>query len=188
MTQVRQFFTASDFMEHELLRPLDHIRPNWELVIDPETGRYYDGEDSFAWLFNQLIDELELAKPPTRYHDSEDSLGEHVRKSLNWGIRKQGGNWVNANGARLHPTDYLAMLEQGGFKTDGDSDLIEAVAGRIKAAIDRGQTHFDDVERSHQVVLAGVVGAILYHREPHEAWHREQARNATTCASNTHNQ
>ena len=68
------------------------------------------------------------------------------------------------------------MLEQGGFKTDGDSDLILAAAGRIKAAIERGQRHFDDMERSHQVVLAGVLAAILYHREPQEDWYRQQAK------------
>lgn len=55
------------------------------------------------------------------------------------------------------------------------ADLVEATAGRIKAAIDRGQNHFDDMERSHQVILAGVLVAILYHRESHEERYRERA-------------
>ncbi len=175
MNPVKQFFEASDFVDHEVLRPLSHIRFNWELIVDPTTGRYFNEKDSFAWLFNHLIDELASATLPARYHDSEDRLGEHVKKSLNWDIRKQRGIWVNAEGKRLHPTDYLAMLEQGGFKTDGDSDLVEAATERIRAAIARGQNHFDDMERSHQVILAGVLAAILYHRDPHEEWYRERA-------------
>ncbi|MGC3957703.1 MAG: hypothetical protein QM813_07065 [Verrucomicrobiota bacterium] len=126
-----------------------------------------DEEDSFAWLFNVLIDELAAITPPNRYHDYENRLGEHVQRSLR-GIRKQGNAWVNANGTRLHPSDYLALIEQGGFKIDGVTDLLEAAAGRIHAAITRGQNHFDDMERSHQVVLAGVLAAILYHLEAHE--------------------
>jgi hypothetical protein len=58
---VIDFFAASDFMEHEVLRPLSHIRGNWELIVDQESGRYMDEEDSFAWLFNHLIDELASA-------------------------------------------------------------------------------------------------------------------------------
>ena len=67
------------------------------------------------------------------------------------------------------------MIEQGGFKTGGDHDLVDAAAGRIRAAINHGQKHFDDMERGHQVIFAGVLAAILYHRESHESWYREQA-------------
>lgn len=172
---VRRFFAPSDLMEHEVLRPLSHMRSNWELQVDPKTGRYMDEEDSFAWLFNMLIDELAAITPPSRYHDNEDRLGEHVQNSLNWGIRKQRNAWVNADGSRLHPNDYLALVEQGGFKLDGVADLLEAASGRIHAAIARGQTHFDDMERSHQVVLAGVLAAILYHVEAHEESFRLRA-------------
>jgi hypothetical protein len=174
MNPIRHFFEASDFVDHEVLRPLSHIRPNWELAIDPATGRYVDEEGSFAWLLSHLIDELASAIPPTRYHDTEDRLGEYVQSSLNWNIRKKGGTWVNADGRRLHPSDYLALLEQGAFKKDSDADLVEAAAGRMQAAITRGQTHFDEMERSHQVIFAGVLAAILYHREPHEGTYRER--------------
>jgi hypothetical protein len=165
---VKEFFGPSDFMEHEVLRPLSHIRANWELQIDSETGRYLEEDDSFAALFNALIDELADTRPPLRYHDNEDRLGEHVQKHLNWKIRKSEGTWVNQDGSRLHPSDYLALLEQGGFDNQGVSNLILAAAGRVHAAIKRGQMHFDDMERSHQVILAGVLAAILYHRETYE--------------------
>ncbi len=151
-----------------MLRPLSHIRGNWELQIDPETGRYLEEEDSFAALFNALIDELASTQPSLRYHDNEDRLGEHVQKHLNWKIRKPGSTWVNQDGSRLHHSDYLALLEQGGFDIHGVRNLVLAASGRVHAAIQRGQMHFDDMERSHQVVLAGVLAAILYHREPYE--------------------
>lgn len=175
MNPIRRFFDPSDFMDHEVLRPLSHIRANWELTWDDQTGRYLDEEDSFAWLFGNLIDDLEQAKPPARYHDSEDRLGEEVKQRLNWKIQKRNGIWVNENGARLHPSDYLMLLEQGAFKAAGINDLVEAAAGRIHAAIRRGQVHFDDMERSHQVVLAGVLAAVLYHREAYEGDIRQQA-------------
>lgn len=175
MKPIRQFFKPSDCLEYEVLRPLSHIRSYWELIVDKETGRYIDEEDSFAWLLNNLVDELENAEIPDRYHDSEDQLGYEVQNSLNWKIKNQGGIWLNENGNRLHSSDYLAMLEQGAFKADGTKNLVRAAAGRIRAAIKRGQVHFDEMERSHQIVLAGVLAAILYHRESEEEWLRKQA-------------
>ena len=165
---LRNFFEPSDFMEHEVLRPLSHIRANWELQIDPETGRYLEEEDSFAALFNALVNELTTTQPPLRYHDNEDRLGEYVQKHLNWNIRKSGSTWVNQDGSRLHPTDYLALMEQGGYDNRGIHNLVLAASGRVHAAIRRGQMHFDDMERSHQIILAGVLATILYHREPYE--------------------
>ena len=173
--QFLDFFQASDFLEHEVLRPLSHIRGGWELYVDPNTGRYEDEEDTFACLFNHLVDVLSKATPPARYHDSEDRLAEHVQRSLNWKVRRQGATWVNEFGNRLSPNDYLAALEQGGFRIDGDQDLLNAAAGRVSAAIRHGHTHFDDMERGHQVILAGVLAAILYHWEPYEESIREKA-------------
>lgn len=167
-SKIQHFFQASNFLEHEVLRPLSHIRAGWDLYIDPVTGRYEDEEDTFAWLFNHLIDELSRSTPPAKYHDSEDCLAEHVQKSLNWRIRKQTGAWVNESGERLTPSDYLATLEQGGFHLEGVQDLLDAAAGRVATAIRYGQLCFDDMERGHQVILAGVLAAILYHWEPYE--------------------
>ncbi|WP_215399410.1 hypothetical protein [Rheinheimera oceanensis] len=168
-SEIQRFFQPSDFLEHEVLRPLSHIRYGWELYVVPNTGRYEDEEDTFAWLFNYLIDELSQAAQPTKYHDSEDRLAEHVKTRLNWKIKKQGSTWINQSGKRLTPSDYLATLEQGGFRLEGVQDLLDAAAGRVAAAIQRGQTHFDNMEKGHRVILAGVLAAILWHWEPYEA-------------------
>ncbi len=168
MNNIKRFFEPSEFMEHEVLRPLSHIRGNWDPYIDPESGRYIEEEDSFAALFNALIDELAVTQPPLLYHDNEDRLGEYVQRHLNWKIKKSGCMWVNQDGSRLHQSDYLALLEQGAFDYQGIHNLVLAASGRVHAAIQRGQMHFDDMERSHQIILAGVLGAILYHREPYD--------------------
>lgn len=168
MTRIRDFFADSDWVDHEVLRPLSHIRANWELEWDPETKRYKHEDDSYGALLNVLIDELDSCAPPKHYHDNEDCLGEYVKNKLNWGIRKRGIKWVSGDGSVLGPGDYLALLEQGGFGEAGEQNLVLAAAGRIKAAIDRGQKHFDQMERSHQYILAGVLAAVLYHRGSYE--------------------
>lgn len=168
MNDIRKFFEPSSFIEHEVLRPLSHIRANWDLCIDAESGRYLEEENSFAALFNALIDELVVTQPPLRYHDNEDRLGEYVQRHLNWKIKKSGRAWINQAGSRLQPSDYLALLEQGTFNNEGINNLVLAAAGRVHAAIQNGQMHFDEMERSHQIILAGVLSAILYRREPYE--------------------
>lgn len=174
-SEIQKFFQTSEFLEHEVLRPLSHIRGNWELYVDSKTGRYEDEEDTFAWLLNHLIDVLSHADPPAKYHDSEDRLAEHVQRSLNWKISKRGNIWVNEAGERLSSSYYLAILEQGGFRYVGAQELLDAAAGRVVAAIRHGHTHFDEMERGHQVILAGVLAAILYHWEPHEESMRARA-------------
>lgn len=166
--RILDFFAASDFLLHEVLRPLAHIRGNWDPYIDPMADKYEDEQGSFAWLFNRLIQQISDASPPVKYHDSEDRLAEHVQLRFNWGIKKVGNAWFNRSGARLTPNDYLASLEQGGFKIEGSDDLVNAAAGRVRAAIRHGHLHFAEMERGHQVILAGVLAAILYHWAPHE--------------------
>jgi hypothetical protein len=170
-----EFFTPSDLIEHEILRPLSHIRNNWDVMLDYETGRYMDEDDSFGWLFNNLINELASTETLEKYHNSEDRLAEHVKQTLSWDIKKESGFWLNKDGTRIHPSDYLATLEQGGFNVDGVSYLIVAAAGRIKAAIKNNQKHFDAMEKGHRTILAGVLSAILYHMEPYEDDYRQQA-------------
>lgn len=126
-SEIRSFFAVSDFLEHEVLLPLSHIRNGWELYVDSGTGRYEDEEDTFAWLLSHLIYELARAEPPEKYHDSEDGLAEHVQNSWNWRIEKHGNVWKNESGKRLDPSDYLATLKQGGFRLDGDRDLRGSV-------------------------------------------------------------
>jgi len=175
MNTIKKFFEPSDLIEHEVLRPLSHIRANWDPYVCRNTGRYMDEEDSFAWLFNHLIDDLAKTKPPAKYHQSEDQLAEYVKAKLHWDIRKQGNTWVNSDGTKLHQSNYLSLLEQGGFKLNGDTYLVEAAVGRINAAISRKQYHFDDMEPSHQVILAGVLSIILYHRMDNEESYKNLA-------------
>ncbi|EBF8391669.1 hypothetical protein NBB52_05625 [Salmonella sp. NW1172] len=58
----------------------------------------------------------------------------------------------------------MSILEQGGFSDEDQKNLCLSIAGRIRAAINRHQFHFDDMEKSHQKILADVIAIILYHR------------------------
>ena len=154
--RVRRFFSNSGDLDVDVLRPLAHIRANWELIWDAENCGYAAEEDSFAELLNALVDDLATSSPPRRYHDNEDRLAEYVVSHLNWPIRKAGLRWVGA--------DYGVILQHGGFHDIDESDLVLAAAGRIRAALDRGQLHFDDMEESHRRMLATVLAVVLYHR------------------------
>ncbi len=164
MTTVKDFFAWSDWVDYQVLRPLSHIRANWEITWDHDTREYRPEDDSFAELLNELVDELDTCDPPSRYHDNEDVLGEYVQRRLNWGVKQFGRSWVGSDGSRLKPNDYIVLLQQGAFDDEEQADLVRAAAGRIQAAIVRGQTHFDQMEESHQYMLAGVLASILYHR------------------------
>lgn len=154
---VRAFFAWSDgILDRMVLRPLSHITLNWELTWDHEARAYKTEEDSFAAILNQTILDLSECQPPARYHDNEDRLAQFVIEKLGWPIRKERGRWVGA--------DYESILEQGGFQDVDQENLVQAAAGRVHAALDRQQTHFDDMERSHQRMLAAVLSVILYHR------------------------
>ncbi len=143
-------------LDYLVTRPLSHIAGNWELTWDHGSGQYEPEEDSFASLVNQMIDDITVTMPPTRYHDNEDRLAEHVVTHLKWPLHKVGNRWEGAN--------YESILEQGSFKDIDQADLLTAAAGRVHAALDRDQEHFDDMEESHRRMLAGVLAIILYHR------------------------
>lgn len=157
---MKEFFANSNQLDLEVLRPLSHIRGNWDTTWDRKESQYMDEEDSFASLLNLLILEIGSASPPARYHDNEDRLAEYVRDRLKWPIYKKGNRWLGA--------DYHWILEQGGFDDLDEADLVKAAAGRIRAAIDRGQKHFDQMEDSHRAILATVLSVILYHRDNHQ--------------------
>jgi hypothetical protein len=161
---VKTFFANCEVVDGEILKPLSHIRPYWELSWDKDIDAYRSEDGSFAGMFNALIDELEGVTPPSKYHDNEDALAESVQKNLNWGISKKNGKWVGKNGGRLDPSDYIVTLQQGGFHDFNQENLVIAVAGRIRAAVKRGQLRYRDVEESHRRIIAGVLGNILYHR------------------------
>ncbi|MEA5554513.1 hypothetical protein VB713_26630 [Anabaena cylindrica UHCC 0172] len=156
MIDAKKFFGQSDLLDRLVLRQLSHIKHNWELVWDDENEKYEPEEDSYAEKLNQLIEELGRVDPPQKYHENEDCLAEYVVANRYWQINKVNGRWVGA--------DYVGILEQGGFHDIDEVNLILATAGRIKAATDRNQYHFDYMEQSHQEILANVLAIILYHR------------------------
>lgn len=154
------FFHRCEYLGYLVTRPLSHIRPNWELIWDYEKKEYLVEEESCSNLLNVLIAELANVNPPSKYHDHEDRLAEHVISDLGWNVRKISGRWVGE--------DYEAILEQGSLSDIQQKNLVLAAAGRIRAAIVRGQLHFDDMEEGHRKILAGVLSCILYHRNDHE--------------------
>ena len=107
-------------------------------------------------MLNKLIGELAQLNPPTKYHIHEYCLAEYVIGYCHWTIYKVGNRWKGL--------DYVSILESAGFYDVGESNLMLAAAGRTKAAINRNQNNFDDMERSHQRILATVLSIILYHR------------------------
>ena len=139
-----------------VLRPLSHVAGNWELTWDPHSQQYEEEEGSLAAVLNRTIIDISETAPPTQYHDNEDRLAENVISQLGWQIRKEGARWVGE--------DYDWIIEQGGFDDIDQIELLNAAAGRVHAALDRGQLHFDDMEESHRRMLAAVISVILYHR------------------------
>jgi hypothetical protein len=156
MGAVKTFFRNSDLLDGLALRQLSHVNGNWELTWDESSEQYEPDDDSFAAKVNELVDELETLPPPRKYHDNEDRLAEQVQERLGWKVRKVGGRWVGA--------DYPMMLEQGSFTDFNQRELMLAVAGRIHAAMIRGQMHFDEMDDAHRKMLADVLAIVLYHR------------------------
>lgn len=153
---MNDFFAESDYLDHSVLRPLSHIRANWELTWDTETSTYFVEEDSYAGLLNDLLIELEHSRPPSRYHDNEDCLANFVIEHLKWPLKKRGHRWVGVN--------YDSILEQGGGHDVDQANLLSAAVGRIHVAKTLGQTHFDHMEKSHRRMLGAVLAIILYWR------------------------
>ncbi len=152
--QVRTFFAKSDLLDHAVLRPLAHIRPNWEITWDADGERYHTEDESFAHDLNLAIDQIARTEPPKRYHDSEDRLAEYVATTCKWPIVKQGNRWVGAN--------YEHILERGG--TYDTRELVFAAAGRVHAALQRNQMNYDEMEQSHAHMLGAVLAILIYHR------------------------
>ncbi|TGV05835.1 hypothetical protein E4695_15105 [Alcaligenaceae bacterium 429] len=153
---MKDFFRNSWLLDELALRQLSHINGNWELTWSDSDDLYEPEDDSFASKVNDLIEELGSLTPPTQYHDNEDRLAEQVQGRPGWDLCKVGTRWIGG--------DYPIILEQGSFNDNAQHNLMLAAAGRIKAAIDRGQMHFDEMEKSHQKILADVLAIILYHR------------------------
>lgn len=155
--RIKEFFANSDTLDYLSLRQLSHISLSWELFWDDDQNEYVREDGSFASLLNDLIDEMANTTPPAKYHDNEDVLARYLIDKWKWKIQKVGNRWVGRG--------YESILEQGGFNDIAEKNLVLAATGRVKAAIDYGQPHFDEMEEGHQKILAGVIAIILYHRD-----------------------
>lgn len=151
---VKAFFAHSDYLDRMVLRPLSHITTNWEAHWDGE--EYAPEHDSFAADLTATIDLIAKSPRPLRYHDNEDELAKRVIEDLKWPIQKKKGRWEGA--------DYPSILEQGAFKDFEQKNLLSSAAGRVHAALDFGQKHFDEMEDGHMVMLSAVMTIIIYHR------------------------
>lgn len=158
--EVRAFFAWSDLLDHDVTRPLAHAKGAWELTWDDEAGRYEHEEDSFARYVNAMIDDIADTAISQRYHDNEDVVANYVASKPGSKLVKIGGRWIGA--------EYGWILEQGGFDDIDQGELLTAAVGRVAAAIDRGQTHYDQMEQGHRLMLGDVLTIILYHRSNYE--------------------
>jgi hypothetical protein len=154
--EVRAFFSWSELLDREVLRPLSHIRPNWEASWSHSEQRYEPEENSFADELNIAIELIATTLPPERYHDNEDVLAQYVIEKLKWPIRKEGKRWVGE--------DYASILEQGGFEDVDQGELLTAATGRVFAAFRNGQEHYYEMEKGHRQMLAAILSIIIYHR------------------------
>lgn len=155
-SQVRDFFAWSDWLDYLVLRPLSHIACNWEARWDHDQNLYCPEASSFAADINAVIELIATCPRPPKYHEHEDSLAIRVVNELKWPIQKKGGRWIGG--------DYATILEQGAFNDIAQENLIASAAGRVHAAIDHGQKHFDEMEDGHLYMLAALLSIILYHR------------------------
>lgn len=153
---MENFFANSALLEYFVTKPLSHIRNNWELTWKEETKCYEIEEDSYANDLNLLIQEIKNTPIPNSYHVNEDLLAEYVKNKLGWPIYKEGDRWMC--------DDYRAIINQGVFGPDGITNLLQAIAGRVCAARNHGQMHFDDMEQGHRLILGFAMATILYVR------------------------
>lgn len=153
--KIWKFFGWSEYLEFDVTRQLVHVRSNYELTWNHDTNRYLEEDNSFAKDLNNLVSELGDTDVLYEYHKNEDQLGEFTNKFLNWSIQKKGKRW--------EIDDYSAFIEQGGFHDYNQILLKNAAAGRITAAIKRGQLSYDEMEESHRRMLGDILAIILYH-------------------------
>jgi len=154
--QMKSFFDDSDLLLELVLLPLEHIRSNWDLYWDDDEYKYVEEEYSFARELNELIFQIASVIPPNNYHMHEDKVAIYFNKNDWANIEKNGRYWTGE--------EYRIILEQGGFDDWEQSDLVLAAAGRVKAAIDRGQNSIEAMENTHCKMLCIILSIILYHR------------------------
>lgn len=153
---IHNFFANSDNILYFVLKPLEHIRSNWDVFWDHDNECYQEEDDSFATELNQLINEIAAIEAPNNYHKHEDRVARYLQ-SENWMyIWKKGRFWRGS--------EYKIILEQGSFKDFNQEELILSAAGRVKAAINRQQFHLDEMECSHKYMLCAILSIVLYQR------------------------
>lgn len=158
---VKNFFGWSDLLDHDVVRPLWHIKANWELTWDHSAKQYEPEEDSFAKQLNQMIDDIADTAISSSYHENEDVIANHLASRPGSKIVKKNGRWIGA--------DYGFILEQGAFDDINQAELLTSAIGRISAAIEFNQLHYDDMEQGHRLMLADILTIILYHRSSYES-------------------
>jgi hypothetical protein len=154
---VIEFFERSDLLDYEVLRPLSHIRGDWEFIVGSDDYLSEDEQNSFAKELIHLIDELEITEVPTCYHDNEDKLADYVQDKFNREIKKVGKRWVGQ--------DYRIILQDAGFYDLNEQNLVQSAKGRIIAAKKFNQNHYDEMEQGHRKILAVILTLIIYHRD-----------------------
>jgi hypothetical protein len=158
------FLGKSTYLDRLALKPISHICPYWELTWDDEKAQYIPEDGSFAEELNEVLTELNRIIPPDNYHKFEDELIEHVSKQSGNTLFNHEGEWLAYIKGEIKKAEYDHALERGSFHDPYEFNLLKAVAGRIKEALERGQTHFDDMEHYHQLTLAAIITVILYKR------------------------
>jgi hypothetical protein len=158
--KVRHFFANSTVLDHDVLRPLSHVKGNWEVSWDAEAGKYEHEEGSFAKYLNVLVEDISDTAISVRYHDNEDVIAGYLASRPGSKIVKHDGRWVGA--------DYGWILEQGGFDDIDQAELLTSAIGRVAAAIERGQVTYDEMEQGHRLMLGDILTIILYHRSNYE--------------------
>lgn len=157
---VRRFFAQSELIDHDVLRPLSHIKGNWEVSWDDHMQRYAHEDDNFAKHLNVLIDDIANTAISDRYHDNEDVVANYLAAKPGSRIQKKGGRWIGAS--------YGWILEQGGFDDIDQGELLTSAIGRVAAALQFGQMTYDDMEQGHRLMLADILTIMLYHRSDYE--------------------
>lgn len=93
--------------------------------------------------------------PLKNNHKHEDNVA--FFQSKNW-------DYIKKNGRFWEGEEYSSILEQGSFNVQGEEELVLAAAGRIKAALSRGQYNLDEMEENHKRMLCCILSIILYQK------------------------
>jgi hypothetical protein len=159
------YFAQSEMLDYTVLRPLDHVFGNWELIWDSAEYKYRPEEDSFADHINILIQEIASSIPPDNYHYYENKLAEmyDAVKRGELKLDNSGKIWINAStGCRVSKEWVGHMIEQSRSGSDSLPDLVLAASGRVAASMKHGISHFDELDHGHMEMLAIVMMVILF--------------------------